>query len=620
MTREVSTWFYLMLGVLAATAGFAACGGVKSGVVNIIDSAGSGGLASSSAGSSGSGGAGDSGDASAASCAARAPCANGTDQGVCNDGVCTACDDPKGDPACVAAYGDGNLCIAGACTKAQCRTSVDCSSGQSCVNNQCTACASDGDCTDPSTVCNVKTGACVSNASCGSAVNGAACPVNPNDLCCGTGGVCAAVACCGTDACKSSPSVTTNDGTCNTGQCVLNTCQTPTATTRYVQLGAPAGGSGSKACPFANLISAFDDLASTGGTVILKTNGKAVLNPLAVGSGIAIYGADSNFDACTRSTCPDPTTWAVLSTGNNKLFNFLTAGSRELHFLAIQGVGKDTSTTTALYASAASLVIDHVDVSGFQYGAYCDTGSSVSIGAGVHMHDNHNGLFVADGGTSSGGSAVVSVPAAGDATDFNTNDTGIVCRGNGSLQISGPPANATQGGLISTDNNGGSGVFWGSSLAKPVGSISGLEATGNGTDATQPNSDGLFVYAHSVIQIRNSYFHGNIGNGLNISGLTPNTADGLSQIDLGMGIGANAGRNTFANNGLAGLCVGTTAATLATDFSLNADGNIFGTSGGDCTKSGKFTRASACTAGVDYAGACSDAASLNNCTTSTTCQ
>lgn len=620
MARGINRWFRLSVRALALAASFAACGGLKSGLVNIV---GTGGSAGSS--SAGGGAAGTSAGAAGAQCTARSPCANGPDQGVCNDGACSACADPKGDPACVAAYGDGNLCVGGACVKAQCRTAADCGdAGQSCVNNQCAGCKSDGDCTSPSTICDTKSGACVTNASCGSAVNGAACPVNAADLCCATSGVCTAVSCCGTDPCKSSPTLAANDGKCKSGQCVLNTCAAPTGTTRYVDFSAPAGGSGSKTCPFGGLSAAFDDLGATGGTVVVKSGGKqTALATLLVGSGIQIYGSDKNFDACTKATCADSTQWPIITTGNHRFMNFLTPGMRELHYLTIQGAGKATATTSGLYLSAATVLLEHVDVSGYQYGEYVDTGGTANIGGGVHLHDNHVGLFVSDGGASPGGAAAVAPLMTGDPTNFNNNDTGIVCRGNGSLQISGPPWSMAVPGIISADNNGGAGVSWSSTLATPLGTIDGLQASGNGADMTQTQHDGISIFAHSMVKIRNSYLHDNTGNGLHIAANGTIAADELTGIDLGNGVAAGAGRNTFAVNALAGLCIdsgpATTAATSGVT-TLNADGNIFGTSAGDCTKGGTFTRAMACAAGVDYSGACAKVTSLSNCTPSNTCQ
>jgi hypothetical protein len=389
-----------------------------------------------------------------------------------------------------------------------------------------------------------------------------------------------------------------------------------------VDLEAPAGGSGSKACPFDTLDAALDGLSSAGGTLLLKSNGMhPTLAPLAVGSGINIIGADANFVACTTTTCTDPASWPLVTTGDHRAFNFLTAGARQLRFVRFQGIGRLTATTAALDTSAATVTMDHVDVSGYQFGMYVDTGGTVNIGPGVHLHDSHDGLTIVDGGASSGGAVQITVAAGADATDFNDNDYGILCHGNGSLSISGPPWSSSVSGLISVKNNGAVGLYWSSTQTNPAGVVDGLEVTGNGGDPTQGDRNGIAIFAHSVVKLRNSYIHANKGNGIDILANGSNTADGLSAIDLGVGVGTNAGRNTFAANDLTGLCIQSSVATTATNSSLKADGNIFGTTAaGDCTKAGKFKRAMACTAGIDVSGACSLAISLLNCTPSNSCQ
>jgi len=637
MTHSKKRWFRLVVPVLATVAGFVACGGVKSGVIDIIDAAGSGGAAAGAAGSgqvagqggdagagavsgsTGEAGQAGSGGESGAGCSPDSPCDNGTGPGLCTAGVCSACSEPNDDASCVAVYGKNNLCIAGTCIKAQCRTADDCSGGQPCVDNQCTSCASDGDCAGAGTVCNVKNGNCVANTACAAAANGAACPVNGSDTCCDK--ACVPGSCCGTDPCKVAPNSPSNDGACKNGQCVLSSCTAPVGTTRYVDTSAAVGGSGGKACPFSTLAAAVADLTATGGTVLFKSDGSVkVTSTLAIGPGINILGVDASFNACTSATCADPKTWPLISTGDNRVLNFLTPGTRQLRFVRLQGVGKATSTLSAIYASSATLTMDHVDVSGYQFALYVDTGGNVTIGPGVHLHDNHDGFHVADGGSASGGAVQVTVPASSDPTDFNNNDFGMVCTGNASLRISGPPFSLTSKGLISTNGNALAGIYWASSLAKPLGTIDGLEASGNGTDLTQTYHDGIVIFAHSIVKVRNVYTHGNKGNGLTINSFGTNTADGLSGIDLGVGVATNAGHNTFAKNGLTGLCIQSSPANTATNLSLKADGNTFSSSAGDCTKSGKYSHGKACTAGLDFSGACSSAVSLLNCTASNACQ
>src|SRR5262249_39245362 len=153
---------------------------------------------------------------------------------------CVLCNDPNDDTKCMTVYGAGNLCIAGACAVANCRTAADCG-GKPCVGNQCAAaCMDDSDCSDAATpVCNTTSGVCVSAASCGATAQGMPCPVNAQDICCGAGTLtCQPVQCCGSGACT----YMSVSGTCTGGVCVPSGCTAPSGTTRYVDFASVAPG------------------------------------------------------------------------------------------------------------------------------------------------------------------------------------------------------------------------------------------------------------------------------------------------------------------------------------------------------------------------------------------
>jgi hypothetical protein len=402
---------------------------------------------------------------------------------------------------------------------------------------------------------------------------------------------------------------------------VLNGCVAPIGTTRYVDLLAKAGGSGSKTCPYNDLVAAFDDLAAGGGTVVLKGDGQPIAASLTMGPGLNLIGADPDFTPCTPVTCPDPSSWPLIKTGNFRAINFSTVGVRSLRFVRIQGTDKATATTAGVYVSTATLNMDHVDVSGYQFALYVTTGGSVGVGAGVHLHDSHEGLKITAGGNAAGATVAVEVPAGSDPTDFNDNDYGIMCNDTAKLSIVGPPSGSAAPGLVAANGNAIAGVYWNATQSKPIGVLDGLEARGNGTPDSAAYHGGVIVFAESSIKLRHSYIHENRGSGVYVVSSGTNAADSLAQIDLGVGVGANAGRNTFAKNDLSGLCVQSALALAAASSSMRADGNIFeSTSTGDCTKKGQYSHGKSCVAGLDYSGACTTAVTLSNCTASNACE
>src|SRR6185295_10786215 len=82
----------------------------------------------------------------AAACVPGAACAlTGGGKGICKNNACAACADPGDDAVCAAAYGTGNLCLAGACAPGTCHTSQQCADGKLCdtASHTCVVCASD---------------------------------------------------------------------------------------------------------------------------------------------------------------------------------------------------------------------------------------------------------------------------------------------------------------------------------------------------------------------------------------------------------------------------------------------------------------------------------------------
>lgn len=584
---------------------------------------GEGGNATNEGGSAGETTTGGAGGEDAGDCVSGKSCLNGPDPGLCVQGACASCQDPGDDAGCKAAYGKGYLCIDGGCIKGDCHDDADCS-GTTCINHVCAPCTADTDCTAANTICNTTSGVCVTSASCGGAKNGEACPANPRDLCCGAGTKCEAVQCCGAGPCRTNSTLKDPDGACDKGVCVRTGCPAPTAGSRAVDFEAEAGGNGSQTCPFNKLGPAVESLANSGGVVLVALGGESTTErDISVGSGITITGADENWQPCDPISCPAPAKWSRISTGDGRVFNMRTPGQRNVRYLQLQGLPNaefQTATWAAIYVTAASVHVDHLEISGYQYGLYADTAGSISGGAGLHVHHCRSGLYLEDGAASAGGSADLEVTTGDDPITFDHNNFGFVVHGNSTFILSGPPAGRGLTSLVTANENGGSGVYYPAHNAKP-GLIYGLEAAKNGTDPLLAQHDGATVFAHAIVKIRNSYFHDNVGSGIHVPGNGPNSADGLSGIDLGQNNGNNAGHNTFINNADAGICVEAKPALAATANSLKAQGNVFRASGGDCTAGGTYVRAYACEAsGADYAGACAGSADLDGCAPSNTCQ
>ncbi len=565
-------------------------------------------------------GASSSGDlgAGGGSCTAGSPCQAGSGNGLCTSDTCSACSDSSDDAQCATVYGSGFICLDQACVQG-CRTAADCG-GKACVGNQCATagCATDADCGDPSMVCNtaMNGGTCVAAAgSCGVTTN-AACPINAADVCCGSSSACTPGSCCGTGACTVT---TANDGTCQpigagpAGTCVLNSCAAPSATSRYVDWSAPSGGSGSMSCPLNDLDTALGALASTGGTVFVK-GGEPVhmtSSTKTVGAGVNITGTDSSFVACTPTTCSDPTKWPTIQmTADYIAMNLVTAGARKLSYFNITGVGS-AAKASGIKTSAATLSLDHVGLTGTSYGLYIDVGSSVTVGAGVTATANGAGAYIVNGGASTGGSLAIAVAAGDSAVHFDSNATwGIFCGGNGKLTINAPATETSAStALFTAKANGAAGIRFSSTVQ---GSITGALLANNGADASQSDRDGLVVFAKSLLKVRGSRITGNGGSGIHVVANGSNSADGLSQINLGGSYKSDPGDNAFSGNSDAGLCVDAGPADAASNGSLAAEGNTL--SGTDCSSStGTVSRAKTCTGGVDTSADCAGALDFAEC-------
>jgi hypothetical protein len=537
------------------------------------------------------------------SCTLGMACMTGSDNGLCDGTSCNPCTDVTDDANCVSVYGAGQLCINGGCLMASCRTASDCG-GKPCVDYQCSAgCSSDNDCSGATPLCNTGSGVCVANSCTGQGVQ---CSVNPADVCCSS--MCLAGSCCASDPCAVPPSGS-NNGTCMGGTCVLNSCTPPSDSNRYVDPAAPAGGSGTMACPFNDLGTAVNALAAAGGTVIIKAASTLTLNSTPnVAPAVNITGADGSYAPCTASSCDNPVSWPTINLGfNGHALNYLTAGTRKLHFLNINGPTGSTSNVCGIYASNAGVAIDHVHITAFNDGICPGAGSTVTINAGVTSNANlRAGLSINTGGVADVELATGDVP-----TSFDGNTTyGIYVQDTGKLTVNGPgPYSGSVPLLISASSN-----RYGVRIYSTTGvSITGLKAQSNVVD-------GIFIYAKSIVKLRKSHIYSNQGSGIHVAANGTNTTTGLADIDLGADSVNDPGLNTLATNTNVGICVDAGPADAATNFSLRANGNTFGSLVCTGATGPTITKARNCTGGYAVAADCAGPLSIASCTAPTCIQ
>ena len=76
----------------------------------------------------------------------------GGGKGLCKNNACAACADPADDAVCGAAYGTGNICLAGACGPGACHTSQQCADSKICdtASHTCVVCSTDTACKNDS--------------------------------------------------------------------------------------------------------------------------------------------------------------------------------------------------------------------------------------------------------------------------------------------------------------------------------------------------------------------------------------------------------------------------------------------------------------------------------------
>jgi hypothetical protein len=486
--------------------------------------------------------------------------------GLCAAGSCGTCDGPADDAACAAAYGDGHLCIAGACLTAECRSDADCAAGETCGDDlTCHGCDSDDDCA-AGEVCNVGTGACASaDAVCDPAEEGQACgPGFPGHTCCG--------------------------GSCeDIDECVVDPgCPAPQLGVYHVDPDSTAAGeNGSAACPFTSLRRAFARVRSDGthdtqqvevvlhGTTTPADEGDGSF-PLSIPKNVILRG-ESN-EARGHVQAPADTTAFEIAYG---------PGVR-VRWLEIRQPEGGGAAGAALKLTAPA-TIDHVYLHGFHNGINVGEGGVATINWGVFAEDNRNGLYVG------GGAARVTVGAAGDRTIFRGNVDGIRVTA-GELVLLGAQAEDGSRTIVASENR--EFGIWLTS-ADQDNRIDTVGVNDNGRS-------GLYAGGGSRLTVRGSAFARNGRDGVRAAPNGDQTS--LDGIDLG-DFDTQIGNNVFVDNAGAGVC-----AISADNFSvLRAEGNVF--AGVSCAvPGGALSSAGSCgDTGVDVATNASYALSVEAC-------
>ena len=536
----------------------------------------------------------DASDASTANCTGtETACMNNGTDGLCVNGICSACSVPTDDANCKAAYPPASICLAGACTPGNCRVDTDCTpAGEICGAQQpnfCGGCTTDTQCqADPTYgngyVCNTTTtpGTCVANTNLCTGGNDKAYPVNGHDYCCG--GACVAGNCCQISDC-------TGNQTCQN-----HTCSTCTSVINFKYYVDPANGDDSAAtgnsatggaCDFKTITRALEfigpnPVVATTVEVLSAVTSPTETFPIIVPQNVTIEGASNT---AVNVTLPANVTGFHLGATTSGLNNLVIDGA----------MAAGTSGILVQAGSTASTQITNVQVQNMAGNGINAAGGQVTIGGGTSSHNNGTTAAPASGLSIYGNAKVtITVNTGGTAAAFNNNtEHGILVQAGGSVNIGGTLAPAV---IASANVLSGLYIIQTPGTAVPPNVVSNFQALGS------TNGNGIHVFGGSSLTLRASQTQNNKDDGIIIQtydvGATQN--NDVSQIDLGDT--TQNGGNTFqyatgaGPNGGAGICLTLTATASQT---LNAVGNIF--EAANCANAATtLVRSATCTGGADY--------------------
>ncbi|MFI5299267.1 MAG: hypothetical protein ACHREM_14325 [Polyangiales bacterium] len=513
---------------------------------------------------------------------------------LCVAGACDACA-ATSDCTATTAYGAGFVCSAGACVKGNCVTSADCTgstSGELCVANKCSKCASDSACEiDPTyaaagkTICDVPSGKC-SSALCGPTTTATACGPSSDHTCCATScldGTTFTASGANKSCCSNLDCATTSPNCLGN---VCTSCPAVTGGTFYVDPihGNDSGGTGATTtnCAFKTIghalsvvgpiaFGSLSPIRVVVGGDVASASGESF--PIVLPANVTVVGGDSSFAKTNRTVTVDAGKLGFLLAGKSASLSTLTiTGSTTARFQT--GV-EMLDATGLLPASIDHVTVQHSASTGIVVGGILGGvvyGGVLSINSGVTVIDSGtadaraNGLTVA-------GDAIVTITGgntSADADHFDGNTWhGIVVDNVASLTIvGGTPVSPFDSASVTASNNyiAGLSIFTSVTTLAPLSTVTGLVVLGT------TSGNGIRIEGGSHVKLRKSVALGSAGSGVIVvqsgqSGTALQIND-IQGIDLGrpgdpglnvvqvpepaFGVTPSAGS---APNGGAGICL-----------------------------------------------------------------
>ena len=546
---------------------------------------------------------------------------NGQICGISVPHTCGGCGSgAAGDTACKhdAAYGNGDICLGGACVQGDCHdTSTDCTAGKLCnvSSHTCgncsagsagdTQCTSDarytgdicfqglcgpGNCHATSSDCTGTKAGLICGVSatntCGSCTSDSQCKSDSfygsTDICNTTTGKCVSAACSPNSiACLANGSDSCCGGSCTTGNCctdtdcgssgtacVNHTCSACNAVTNNKWYVDPvngndntatgsdtSGGNMAPGCAFKTIKKLLNVLPSTP-----FANTQIII--------VGTTGTTTGLSAGETYPITLPSNTTLTTTGGPVTLTVPAAGT-------LFQLNNPASAITG-GGSAAPLVLDgnnHAGGTAILVSPSAST-STASVSSLTIQNTNGDGIRVAAGTLTVGAGVVVSGSNAdglditgGAANINNPSGTQTLFTGNasygievgtlGSVSITGTPGSVpSNSGTVVANFNNTAGIL----INQTPGGAGLVTNSINGLVSWGNTSDGMQLFGGSLAKVRNSIFLGNGRYGVMIGGANILGGDDVSKLDLGKA--GDPGKNylqtplgALGTNATAGLCV-----------------------------------------------------------------
>jgi hypothetical protein len=525
--------------------------------------------------------------------------------GTCLNHVCKVCVDTTDDAKCAAAYGAGQICVAGKCVEGNCHSSAGCTTaGQVCgatVANKCGACASDTQCqTDThygaATICDTTTGK-TNSGKCVSSMCTAlgTCTANTSDTCCTM--KCVTGNCCSDNDCHTN-SMFGASYFCSANH-VCSKCAAPTNNNYFVDPvngeDATATGSGTNiaglpSCSFRTITRALQVIgnappAGTTITIVGAAAGTALYTHAAAVTDPAPEALPITIPANVKITTTGGPISVTLDVAGSSAFTLAGDGASIVAAgnapISIDGNNKSGVAITVSPGAGKAAALANIAIKNTGDDGIFVKNGNVSVGAGVTVtgagHATATGR--ASGLNVTGGMVTIAVPNGGTPSTFNANTLhGIEVTLLGVVNVTGVPVtmpNITGAGTVVASGNSRSNIYIEQTvgMAPSVGLLDGVVGWGS------TNGSGLEIVAGSSVKVRNSVLLNNAADGVLISGSDTTAAgNALGGIDLGAATATGFGMNVLQATGTsrnegAGICVGLNM--NGGNQTLTAAGNTF---------------------------------------------